>query len=166
MGTSVVAFSLFSKIQMENHLSISMAAAVLQIKYSVHLSVHHIYSGFQLYILKTHPLSYLTTLLDREVVECYFPMSSREAEYWRCMQGCSQAGRGPQHEVLRREFQSRGRCTDRVPMIFWPIRGCLAAFLNARVPHRPFRSITLLAAILRLILETNLPPPSRSTATT
>ena len=43
--------------------SISMAAAVLQIKYSVHLSVHHIYSGFQLYILKTRPLWYLTTLL-------------------------------------------------------------------------------------------------------
>jgi len=40
-----------------------MAAAVLQIKYSVHLSVHHIYSGFQLYILKTRLLWYLTTLL-------------------------------------------------------------------------------------------------------
>jgi len=36
-------------------------------------------------------------------------MKPEDVEYWRRMQGCRQAGRGPQQEALRREFQARGR---------------------------------------------------------
>jgi len=50
---------------------------------------------------------------DQEIEERYFPMKPEDVEYWRRMQGCRQAGRGPQREALRREFQARGRGRQR-----------------------------------------------------